>query len=71
MRPEQPSLASVGSGMSAGAAFGQRRVRDVRAVQTSFNQMSRECPNDSCNSQHAVRKLNFYRIAPSLTVTSD
>ena len=36
--------------MSAGAAFGQRRVRDVGAVQTSFNQMSRLCPNDSCNT---------------------
>ena len=33
-RPEEPSLASVGSGMAAGAAFGQRRVRDVGAVRS-------------------------------------
>ena len=42
-RSEQPSLASVGSGMAAGAAFGQRGVRDVGAVQTSFNQMLTKC----------------------------
>ena len=29
-RPEEPSLASVGSGMAAGAAFGHPRVRDAR-----------------------------------------
>ena len=28
------TLASVGSGMAAGAAFGQRRVRDVGAVRS-------------------------------------
>ena len=33
-RPEEPSLALVGSGMAAGAAFGQRRVRDVGAVRS-------------------------------------
>ena len=55
-RPDAIKLACVGvaheareplSGLSgqrhvpAGAAFGQRRVWDVGAVQTSFNQMSR------------------------------
>ena len=38
-RPEEPSLASVGGGMVAGAAFGHARVRDVGAVRISLNQM--------------------------------
>ena len=30
IRPEQPSLASVGGGMAAGAAFAHPRVREPR-----------------------------------------
>ena len=40
-------------------AFGQRRVRDVGAVQTSFNQMSRLCTYDSCNEP-----LGLYASSP-------
>ena len=36
-RPEEPSLASVGSGMAAGAAFGHPRVRGARVRPNFFN----------------------------------
>ena len=38
-RPEQPSLASVGDGMAAGAAFAHPRAADARVRPISFNHM--------------------------------
>ena len=38
-RPEQPSLASVGGGMAAGAAFAHPRAADARVRPKCFNHM--------------------------------
>ena len=48
-RPEEPSLASVGSGMAAGAAFGHPRVCGARVRPIFLNHMHRKCAYDSCN----------------------
>ena len=52
-RPEEPFLASVGSGMAAGAAFGHPRVRGARVRPIFLNHMSRICPLYSCNKPRA------------------
>ena len=38
-RPEQPSLASVGGGMAAGAAFAHPRAANARVRPNFFNHM--------------------------------
>ena len=48
-RPEQPSLASVGCGMAAGAAFAHPRAADARVRPNFLTHLYRKCPNDSCN----------------------